>query len=275
MFEIRLGKAEYDSSWQGVEGIDCIITSPPYNIGVKYDGVSDARTREDYSWIIILTFRKLLQLANPGCSLWVNLSPKNPLGAFYVVGNIQSAGWEFQQDYAWVFSYTDQDDGNLGRFSPSNTNAPHRGYEQLFLFHRKTDKPLTLDRLALGVPYSDKSNLKRFCSGQDDAGGKKDLRCRGNVWHIPYTNKSNSRFKHPCPFPPTLPAWCLATTPPPDGGLVVDPFSGSGTVGIAALFNDLKFIGVDESEKYCIESRDRLKEFESAVVQNKDLSEYF
>ena len=56
---------------------------------------------------------------------------------------------------------------------------------------------------------------------------------------------------------------------------MVDPFSGSGTVGIAALFNDLKFIGVDESEKYCIESRDRLKEFESAVVQNKDLSEYF
>lgn len=274
MFEIRQGKAEQEMTWQGVDGIDCIITSPPYNIGVQYDGVTDTRTKEDYSWLVIITFKLLADRANPGCSLWVNLSPKDPLKAFGLIANIQSGGWDFQQDYAWVFSYTDHDEGNLGRFSPSNHNAPHRGYESLFLFRRKADPPIKLDRLALGVPYSDKTNLKRFNS-DGDGGDKADLRCRGNVWHIPYPNKTGNQCKHPCPFPPTLPAWCIATTPPPDGGLVVDPFSGSGSVGIAALYNDLQFIGVDLSEKYCKESRERLAEFKLAVDRGDDLERYF
>ena len=37
----------------------------------------------------------------------------------------------------------------------------------------------------------------------------------------------------------------------PKGGLVLDPFMGSGTTGIAALQEKQRFVGIDMSEHYC------------------------
>ena len=37
----------------------------------------------------------------------------------------------------------------------------------------------------------------------------------------------------------------------PHGGLVLDPFCGSGTTGVAALNVERDFIGIDLSEDYC------------------------
>lgn len=49
-----------------------------------------------------------------------------------------------------------------------------------------------------------------------------------------------------------------ATTKP--GDLVVDPWMGSGTTGIAALALDRKFIGFDRIESYVVDAEERLKE---------------
>ena len=43
----------------------------------------------------------------------------------------------------------------------------------------------------------------------------------------------------------------------PEGGLVLDPFNGSGTTGIAALLENRNFIGYEKSEEYFQQSRKR------------------
>jgi len=57
---------------------------------------------------------------------------------------------------------------------------------------------------------------------------------------------------HPTVKPLALMRWLVTLITPP-GGLVIDPFAGSGTTGVAALQLGFRFIGFDKEEKYCRE----------------------
>ena len=46
------------------------------------------------------------------------------------------------------------------------------------------------------------------------------------------------------------------------GDVIVDPFTGSSTTGLAAVLNDRKFIGIDTEKKYLDLSVQRLKDLE-------------
>ncbi|MGA2454862.1 MAG: site-specific DNA-methyltransferase [Solirubrobacteraceae bacterium] len=54
---------------------------------------------------------------------------------------------------------------------------------------------------------------------------------------------------HPCVKPLSLMGWLVALVTPP-GGLVLDPFAGSGTTGIAAVMEDRLFLGIEREPKY-------------------------
>ena len=45
----------------------------------------------------------------------------------------------------------------------------------------------------------------------------------------------------------------------PKGGIVLDPFLGSGTVGFVALMQDRKYIGIELNEEYCKLARKRIE----------------
>jgi hypothetical protein len=63
----------------------------------------------------------------------------------------------------------------------------------------------------------------------------------GDVWTIatrPY------RGSHVAPFPLDLPLRAIAAGCPP-GGVVLDPFSGAGTTGLAAIQLGRRYVGVD------------------------------
>lgn len=58
------------------------------------------------------------------------------------------------------------------------------------------------------------------------------------------------RNYHPTVKPLNLMRWlCRLVTPP--GGIVLDPFSGSGTTGCAARLEGFRFIGFDLDDGYC------------------------
>ena len=62
---------------------------------------------------------------------------------------------------------------------------------------------------------------------------------------------------HPAPYPLILPVRCIEsvlTTP----GVVLDPYNGSGTTGVAATLLGHDYIGFDLSEKYIEEARERI-----------------
>jgi DNA modification methylase len=83
-----------------------------------------------------------------------------------------------------------------------------------------------------------------------------------DVWDIP---TSPSPVGHPAGFPLALPAACIAASARP-GDVVLDPFCGGGTTGVAALEAGCRFVGVDTSES-CLEgARERLMTLQRVVA---------
>ena len=79
-----------------------------------------------------------------------------------------------------------------------------------------------------------------------------------SVWEIlPCKNEG-----HPCSFPVELPLRCINTFCP-EGGLVLDPFMGSGTTAIACLNAGKNFIGIEKEEKYCRIAEERIHALKS------------
>lgn len=69
----------------------------------------------------------------------------------------------------------------------------------------------------------------------------------GDVWDIP-----NQPFRdaHYATFPEALPSTCIKAGCLSRGGVVLDPFSGSGTTGLAALKAGCRYVGIDINPDY-------------------------
>lgn len=67
----------------------------------------------------------------------------------------------------------------------------------------------------------------------------------------------DARNPHPTVKNTELMRWlCRLVTPP--GGLILDPFTGSGSTGVAALLEGFRFVGVEREEKYAAIARQRI-----------------
>lgn len=75
-----------------------------------------------------------------------------------------------------------------------------------------------------------------------------------------------ARNHHPTVKPVALMRWLVRLITPP-GGTVLDPFTGSGTTGIAALEEGFNFIGVEMSEEYAAIAKARLEHADSKSTQ--------
>ena len=77
-----------------------------------------------------------------------------------------------------------------------------------------------------------------------------------DVWEIPQV-KGND---HPAPFPIELASKCVEASP---GGVILDPFMGSGTTAIAAISHNREWIGVELSEKYCTLAESKISQYKT------------
>lgn len=69
---------------------------------------------------------------------------------------------------------------------------------------------------------------------------------------------SNGDRKHPNQKPVDLMKWVLDRAKVPSGGLVLDPFCGSGTTGVACIQTGRRFIGIEIDEGYADIARARI-----------------
>ena len=84
-------------------------------------------------------------------------------------------------------------------------------------------------------------------------------KCRGTIWeYLTAGDGSRLKHKHPATFPNQLPIDFIACFCPP-GGIVLDPFVGSGTTAVAAFNLDRRYIGIDIAEEYCEIARERIR----------------
>lgn len=237
--------------------VDGIITSPPYNIGVKYDGFEDKIENHSYdSFLSKMLTIFALALKDSG-SAFINLFDK-----VSNMDNFMARDWIrplfLQNLIIWVKSLA-INDKQIGQYKPLNSNHYlNNCYEFIYHCRKKEENLVPLDRLGLGVPYSDKSNVERYNSG--------DLHCAGNVWFVPYKTRQR-KLEHPASFPEEIPSRCIRLLPSKSEAVIFDPFLGSGTTALAAIRNGVKkFVGIDISEKYAMMSVERiLNEFPQNV----------
>lgn len=266
---VCIGSSCNENLWPHDRPIACTFTSPPYNNGTNYgkdlagNKIIDDLPEREYLDLLQKTFTLAHQHTQPGGTLWINLKPDHPMRVVDVLRCASSAGWTLQTTFAWIYSATTPEGKNFGHFRPVQGPNPHWGFEHVYLLHRAGEGLVRLHRDApgVGVPYSDKSNLRRF--NKNATTPKVDRRCRGNVWMLPYETKTGkSQEQHPCPFPVGLPEMALRLLDLPGGSLVMDPFCGTASTGVAACRTGLDFVGIEMSVTTVMVARERLMQSE-------------
>jgi site-specific DNA-methyltransferase (adenine-specific) len=241
--------------------ISAIVTSPPYNLGIRYRTYDDTLPRDRYlawsgQWIGAAT----RTLGERG-SLFLNVGAK-PTDPWTALDVAQAARQhlQLQNTIHWVKSIAiDKLAGtgpelSVGHYKPINSNRFVNDCHE-FIFHFTPGGRTPLDRTAVGVPYQDQSNVSRWRAGGDN------LRCRGNTWFIPYeTIQSRDKDRpHPATFPPRVPEYCFRLHGLSRLGTVMDPFLGLGSTAIAAAQLGLDFIGIEIDPHYLKEAVSRVR----------------
>jgi DNA modification methylase len=80
------------------------------------------------------------------------------------------------------------------------------------------------------------------------------MKNRRDVWHIATRSYPDAHF---ATFPPELPELCIKAGCP-EGGVVLDPFSGAGTSGMVALRFNRDYIGIELNPEYVEISKKRI-----------------
>ena len=217
---------------------DAVITSPPYNIGVDYgQDINDSLSQEDYN---IFTEKWLSESLRVAKVAVVNFGNKTsyPIALAHFMLTASKVG-VVQQDIIWAKSVSTPE-FSKGHFKPVNSNRYVTNVvEHIIVISR--DGNYFLDKLSVGVPFADKSNINRFKSNTSD------LRCRGNLWFLPYKTRTE-KIKHPATYPSELAEMMIKLV---SAKSVLDPFHGAGNTEIACKNLGVTYEGIDKRDWQC------------------------
>lgn len=242
------------------ECIDLIVTSPPYNLGIDYHTYDDRETRRDYLQWMEKWAQRVQRVLSPRGSLFLNIgaSAREPFLPHELILMLRPY-FELQNTIHWIKSISiETKQGrplSAGHYKPINSER-YLNHCHEYIFHLSLDGRRPLDRLSLGVPYADKSNIKRW----KKTGGH-DKRCRGNTWFIPYETIQNrdKERPHPATFPVQLVKNCIRLHGQGTEITMLDPFLGIGSAAVAAReMNIRRFIGYEIDPHYLEIARERI-----------------
>jgi site-specific DNA-methyltransferase (adenine-specific) len=246
--------------------VSVVVTSPPYNLGIRYRSYHDALPRAGYldwtdAWI-----GAVARTLSPSGSLFLNVGgkPSDPWTAMDVAQTARRR-LALQNVIHWIKSIAiDRESAGaragldrdlaVGHYKPINSDRFLNDCQE-FIFHFTPQGRTRLDRRAIGVEYQDPSNIARWRA----AGG--GIRCRGNTWFIPYeTIQSRDKERpHPATFPPKVPDYCLRLHGLKRISLVLDPFLGLGITAIACAGLGVDFVGIELDRHYLQEAISRTR----------------
>ena len=256
---------------------DTIVTSPPYFQQRNYEDsttqVGQEGGPDEYLSRLVDIFREARRVLKSSGSFWLVLGDK------YIDGRLlgmpwraalalQDDGWLLRSDIIW----------HKPNAMPSSVkNRPTIDHEYLFFFTKS--KQYYYDADAIREPHVTFSENSRMRGGrnhfhkrgstpeQGKNGGDSNLhdarwdqafhpkgRNKRTVWSIPL---SKFREAHFAVFPESLVETCIKAGSPA-GGLVLDPFVGSGTSAVVAQRWQRHYLGIDCVEEYCEMARRRI-----------------
>jgi modification methylase len=213
--------------------IDLIITSPPYNKkekdggvvpGIKYDKFVDNKDEKAYQDEQVEVLDELYSVCKPGGSLFYNHKERrDDDGVFQSpLYWIKRSKWYIRQHIIWNRHCT-TDIGSY-HFMPV--------YEEIYWLYKPVDAKHKAGE-QMGTEFSKLTN----------------------IWDI--TPERQKVKKHPAPFPLRLPARIIMAVLK-EGGVVLDPYMGSGTTAVAAKMLGKNYLGIDCSPNYIKNANERI-----------------
>jgi len=204
----------------------------------------------------------------------MGLKPKDLVGIpWRVAFALQADGWYLRSDIIWH---------KTNPMPESVTDRPTKSHEYLFLLAKQpryyydaeaireeeTESTKSRNKYNRAVPRSaelhhGKGYLATPAGKIQDGRGRN----RRDVWTIPTSPYKGAHF---ATFPPKLVEPCVLAGSPL-GGIVLDPFCGSGTVGQVCRLHGRRFVGLDLSMKYLRELALPRAEGKQAAGANLDL----
>jgi site-specific DNA-methyltransferase (adenine-specific) len=228
------------------ECADLLIIDPPYNLNKNFHGLKfGATTDENYFAYLERWFPALLRTLKPA-------------GSIYLCGDWKSSGclYRLLSRYALVRNRITWQ-REKGRGATANwKNASEdiwfatRSGEYYF------DAEAVKQKRRVLAPYREDGRPKDW---QETRDGKFRLTGASNFWDdisVPYWSMPENT-DHPTQKPEKLIAKLILASCPP-GGLVLDPFLGSGTTSVVARKLGRHFIGIEINEEYCCWAEKRL-----------------
>jgi site-specific DNA-methyltransferase (adenine-specific) len=265
-FRFYLGDCVEVLSRLPADCLDAVVTSPPYNLGIRYHTYDDTIPRSHYlEWTDAWVTQVAAALAPTG-SLFLNLGakPTDPWTALDVAQAVRPH-LRLQNMIHWIKSIAIEksaaggragleQDLAVGHYKPINSKRFLHDCQE-FIFHFSPEGRTPVERRAIGVNYQDASNISRWRNASSG------LRCRGNTWFIPYETIQNREKDrpHPATFPPRLPEMCLRLHGLQRTRMVADPFMGLGSTAVACAQLGLNFVGIEMDERYLEEAIERTR----------------
>jgi DNA modification methylase len=249
--------------------VHCIVTSPPYwrlrDYGVEGQ-LGMESTPAAYVKALVGVFAALRRVLRDDGTLWLNLGDsyvasrtgrhgpstleggkttqivagqrpdkrapglpeKNLVGIPWRVAlALQADGWYLRSDIVWH---------KVNGMPESVRDRPTRAHEYLFLLSK-----------AAHYAYDQAAVAELGANGQP--------RNRRTVWEIPTQPYPGAHF---AVFPPALVTLCVLAGCPP-GGVVLDPFLGSGTTAQVAIERGRNWLGVELNAAYIALAEERIQ----------------
>ena len=262
--------------------ISMCVTSPPY-YGLRDYGsnqqIGTEETPAAYIERLVGVFREVRRVLREDGTLWVNIAdcyagsgkavwdgikPKDMIGIPWMLAfALRADGWYLRSDIIW---------NKINCLPESVRDRPTKSYEHIFLLSRSPRYFFDAD--AIKEPITEESR-KRYQRGRSEGSkygvfsgdqcingsdygermrGQK-LRNKRDIWHI--STNSYRMDGHFAMFPEKLVEPCILAGSQ-EGGIVLDPFFGSGTTGAVAKRLGRRFIGIDLNPDYCRMAQQRI-----------------
>ena len=220
--------------------VDLVVSSPPYNLGKEYEA---RRALEVYLAEQATVLAQCARVLKASGSLFWQVGAFSDNGSLIPLDirffpMLESLGLKPKNRIIWVRQH--------GLHASRKFSCRH---ETILWFTKSDNHYFNLDAVRVPQKYQNKKNYRKG-DGYGELSCNPNGKNPGDIWVFRNVKHNHEEQTiHPCQFPEDLIARIVLSTTEP-GGVVLDPYMGTGTVAVVARDHGRHFLGAETDPNY-------------------------